>query len=138
MRVSLDFNSEEPLYTQLRNQIVTAIGTGELELGERLPTVRQLAQDLGINPMTVNKAYAQLKAEGFLEMDRRRGAAVSDGFLSAGGGYEPYRGKLERELKLTICEAFLRGMNAAEFHELCTSIIAGLRLPKPLPEMEGN
>ena len=65
MIIELDMNSSTPIYVQLRNQIVMGIGRGELKLGESLPTVRQLAQDIGVNTMTVNKAYQILKTEGY-------------------------------------------------------------------------
>ncbi len=63
MILKLNMSSETPIYVQLRNQIVLGIGRGELQLGEGLPTVRQLAQDVGVNTMTVNKAYTALKNE---------------------------------------------------------------------------
>lgn len=78
MIISLDTRSSVPIYVQLRNQIVTGIGRGELKAGESLPTVRQLAADAGVNTMTVNKTYQILKAEGFIEIDRRKGASVCD------------------------------------------------------------
>jgi len=62
---------------QLRNQIILSIATRRLTEGESLPSVRQLAEDIGINMHTVNKAYALLKQEGFLKLDRRRGAIVA-------------------------------------------------------------
>ena len=70
MIISLDMSSETPIYVQLRNQIVTGIGRGELRAGESLPSVRQMARDAGVNTMTVNKTYQILKAEGFIEIDR--------------------------------------------------------------------
>ena len=70
MILKLNMSSETPIYVQLRNQIVLGIGRGELQLGEGLPTVRQLAQDVGVNTMTVNKAYTALKNEGYIEIDR--------------------------------------------------------------------
>ena len=71
MVIELDFASDTPIYVQLRNQIVKGIGKGELKAGEKLPTVRQLASDAGVNTMTVNKTYQILKAEGFIKTDRR-------------------------------------------------------------------
>ncbi len=59
-------SSSTPIYVQLRNQIVKGIGKGELKTGEKLPTIRQLASDAGVNTMTVNKAYQILKNEGFI------------------------------------------------------------------------
>lgn len=76
MILKLDMNSTVPIYVQLRNQIVMGIGHGELKEGERLPTVRQLASDAGVNTMTVNKTYQILKAEG-VYTDRQ--AAGGDG-----------------------------------------------------------
>ena len=74
MIIRLDMTSEVPIYVQLRNAVVVGIGKGELKPGEGLPTVRQMAEDLGVNTMTVNKAYGILKNEGFIEIDRRHGA----------------------------------------------------------------
>ena len=75
--LKLDMTSSIPIYVQLRNQIVMGIGRGELEIGQGLPTVRQMADDIGVNMMTVNKAYNILKAEGYIEIDRRHGAKVN-------------------------------------------------------------
>lgn len=69
MIIELDMSSSTPIYVQLRNQIVKGIGKGELKTGEKLPTVRQLASDAGVNTMTVNKAYQILKNEGFIQTD---------------------------------------------------------------------
>ena len=76
MIIKINTLSQIPLYLQLRNQIVKGIGKGELTEGESLPTVRQMAADLGINTMTVSKAYQLLKNEGFLYTDRRLGSIV--------------------------------------------------------------
>lgn len=77
MLISIDFNSDEAIYIQLRNQIIVAIATENLQEGQSLPSVRQLADEVGINMHTVNKAYAVLKQEGFLKSDRRKGAMIS-------------------------------------------------------------
>ena len=76
MVLKIDMSGEIPIYIQLRNEIVKGIGRGELSPGENLPTVRQLASELGVNTMTVSKAYQLLKSEGFIETDRRKGAVV--------------------------------------------------------------
>lgn len=115
MIFALDMNSSVPIYVQLRNQIVTGIGKGELKVGENLPTVRQLATDAGVNTMTVNKTYQLLKMEGFIEIDRRKGAAVSPVVNEA----EHFREKLEAELELLSAEASLKGMNKTEFLKVC-------------------
>ncbi|MDE5747251.1 MAG: GntR family transcriptional regulator [Acetatifactor sp.] len=123
MIISLDTGSSIPIYVQLRNQIVTGIGRGELKEGERLPTVRQLAEDAGVNTMTVNKTYQLLKMEGFITIDRRRGATVSP----VRQWDEKYREKLEAELELLSAEARMKGMEQAEFLTLCEQIFSGMR-----------
>ena len=77
MILKIDFNSEEALYIQLCNQIIVGIATESLREGDSLPSVRQLADEVGINMHTVNKAYSVLKQEGFLRLDRRRGAVIA-------------------------------------------------------------
>ena len=77
MLIEIDFNSEEAIYVQLRNQIIVAIATSQLKNGESLPSVRNMADDIGVNMHTVNKAYSSLRQDGFLKVDRRRGAVVS-------------------------------------------------------------
>lgn len=123
MLIRLDIGSSIPIYVQLRNQIVTGIGRGELKEGERLPTVRQLAEDAGVNTMTVNKTYQLLKLEGFITIDRRRGATVSP----VQQWDERYREKLAAELELLSAEARLKGMGQAEFLALCRQIFDGLQ-----------
>lgn len=122
MIISLDMNSDIPIYVQLRNQIVTGIGRGDLKAGESLPSVRQMAQDAGINSMTVNKTYQILKAEGFIEIDRRRGAAVCPVQKPA----DEYKEKLAGELKLLLAEASLKGIRKDEFLHLCEEIFADM------------
>ncbi|MCC2253742.1 GntR family transcriptional regulator [Ruminococcus sp. CLA-AA-H200] len=115
MIISLDMSSTVPIYVQLRNQIVTGIGRGELKAGETLPSVRQMAQDAGVNSMTVNKTYQILKTEGFIEIDRRKGATV----CPVQHAEERFREKLEAELELLSAEASLKGMDKKEFLRIC-------------------
>ena len=77
MLIEIDFNSPEAIYIQLRNQIVMEIAQDRLHDGDSLPSVRNLAKDLGVNMHTVNKAYAILREEGYLKLDRRKGAIFS-------------------------------------------------------------
>lgn len=115
MILHLDFTSETPIYVQLRNEIVKGIGSGELQYGESLPTVRSLANDLHINAMTVNKAYTILKNEGFISIDRRHGAKVNPIY----DGSVEFKEKLEYELGLLASEAAVKGMSKEEFMALC-------------------
>lgn len=77
MIIKINFNSTEAIYMQLRNQIIMAIATAKLQEGDSLPSVRQLAEEVGINMHTVNKAYALLREEGIIHLDRRRGAVIA-------------------------------------------------------------
>ncbi|MFB9329233.1 GntR family transcriptional regulator [Paenibacillus aurantiacus] len=122
MVITLQLDGEVPLYEQLRNQIVIGIATGVLEPREKLPTVRQLAEDLGVNTMTVNKAYALLKQEGYIVIDRRHGAKVSAPPES--DPRQELSPKLAQELELIIAQAAIQGIDPARFQSLCAPIFA--------------
>lgn len=124
MIIELDMNSSTPIYVQLRNQIVMGIWRGELKLGESLPTVRQLAQDIGVNTMTVNKAYQILKTEGYIKIDRRHGAIVSDNIDMD----IVFREKLENELELLLAEAAINGMDKNDFLSMCNEIYSKMKV----------
>ncbi len=110
MLISLDMTGEEPLYLQLRNAIVLLIGSEGLSEGEGLPSVRQLAEDLGINAMTVNKSYTLLKDQGFIEIDRRQGAKVMVSPEMPPHFPERWQG----QLALLIAEGLARGLSKDE------------------------
>ncbi|MBQ9120241.1 MAG: GntR family transcriptional regulator [Lachnospiraceae bacterium] len=115
MVIAIRDGSEIPIYQQIRDQIVMGISDGRLQPGEALPTVRALAAEIGINSMTVNKAYQLLKLQGYIVTDRRNGARVASSFEAAEG-----LSKENRELlKRLISEAKLAGMTQEEFLEEC-------------------
>lgn len=116
MLMRLDFSSEIPIYQQIRNQVVVAIASGELAPGERLPTIRALAEETGINMMTVSKAYQLLKAEGYITTGHRGGAAVR----LPEGGTPP---ETVEGLRLRLCELRLAGMEKEEILELCGKLM---------------
>ena len=91
-------------------------------MARTLATVRQMALDAGVNTMTVNKAYQVLKAEGFIEIDRRHGATVRPAEDVSGA----FREKLEEELELLSAEARLKGVEQSEFLALCEKIFSGM------------
>ena len=123
MIINLNMNSDVPIYVQLRNEIVMGIGRGELKRGESLPTVRQMAADIGVNTMTVNKAYKILKDEGYIEIDRRHGAKVNP---SINLSFE-FKEKLESELELLVAESVLKGISKEEFLNMFNSVFAGMK-----------
>ena len=112
MRIHIDFNSDEAIYIQLRNQIVLGIAREQLHDGESLPSVRQLAEELGVNMHTVNKAYAMLRQEGYLLMDRRRGAVVHIEVQN-----QPMD-SLNMAMKLMVAEAICRDIAVEELQQI--------------------
>lgn len=113
MLIEIDFNSEEALYLQLRNQIIMGIATMELREGDSLPSVRQLAETVGINMHTVNKAYTVLKQEGFVKVDRRRGAVIAIDLDKIKA-----REELKRDLLVALAKSSCKGISRQEVHEL--------------------
>ena len=113
MILQFDFSSDVPIYLQLRNQIVIGIAEGRLKSGEKLPTVRALAEESGINVMTVSKAYNLLKQEGYIITDRRKGAVVA-----AQTGKPNIKEETLHALRLNISELRLAGMKKEEIIQL--------------------
>ena len=113
MELIIDFNSDEAIYVQLCNQIIMGIATSALQEGDSLPSVRALADDIGINMHTVNKAYGILKQEGFVKLDRRRGAIVC---------IDPDKArilnKMKKEMAITVARCICNGVSRQETHEL--------------------
>ena len=128
MIIKINTKSETPIYLQLRNEIVKGIGKGEFEIGESLPTVRQMAMELGVNTMTVSKAYQLLKTEGFIETDRRKGTVVCNLWDSRRSSDGEFQEKLEDELELLSAEATIRGMDQNDFIELCRKAFQGMEV----------
>ncbi len=116
MFLEIAFESEIPIYQQIKNQIIRGIALGELKLGEALPSVRQLASDIGINFHTVNKVYNQLKQEGWVVIHRKSGVMINPD-LDVQNTPE-YFESLEELLKITTSEAYLRGITKEKFIEL--------------------
>lgn len=118
MILKLDFAASVPIYQQIRDQIVQAVAEGSFSDGDKLPTVRALAQEAGINVMTVNKAYQLLKQEGYIITDRRNGAMVQ----CNGRKKETVEKQLAAQLELIISEAKIGGISEQELLEICSKI----------------
>ncbi len=117
MIIEIDFNSDEAIYLQLRNQIVLGIATSQFREGDSLPSVRNMAETIGINMHTVNKAYSVLKQEGYVKVDRRRGAIVALDMnrLEAAS-------QLKQELQVMIARGSCKGITKEDFHQLIDDI----------------
>ena len=117
MFIEIDFNSDEAIYIQLRNQIIIGIATSRFREGDMLPSVRQLADHIGINMHTVNKAYTVLRQEGYVKVDRRKGVmiAVDVDKLKA---MEDVR----NDLLVTLAKASCKNISREEVHALIDEI----------------
>ncbi len=117
MIIEIDFNSDEALYLQLRNQIIMGIATSQFHEGDSLPSVRQLADTIGINMHTVNKAYTVLKQEGYVKVDRRKGAVIAidvDRICTLE--------ELKRELQVILAKSSCKNISRDEIHTLIDEI----------------
>lgn len=117
MIIKIDFESEEAIYIQLRNQIIMGIATDRIHEGDSLPSVRQLAENIGINMHTVNKAYTVLKQEGYIKLDRRRGAVIAldiDKIRSIE--------RLREDLSVLLARSVCKNISREEVHDLVDEI----------------
>lgn len=117
MLIRVDFNSDEAIYMQLCRQIIIGIANAQIKEGDNLPSVRELAEDVGINMHTVNKAYSILRQEGYLKVDRRHGAIIAV-------EVDRYKAKMElaEEMKLSLAKAISRGITREEAKEMIDEI----------------
>ncbi len=120
MWMTIDLNSEIPIYSQIRNQIIEGIVTGSVRTNDSLPSVRQFAADLGINLHTVNKAYNLLKQEGFVQVHRQKGAVVNppDSYRAN----DEYYTNVNEALRPIIAESLCRGVAREDFLNICERI----------------
>ena len=117
MYIEIDFNSDEALYLQLRNQIIIGIATSQFQEGDALPSVRQLADAIGINMHTVNKAYSVLKQEGFVKVDRRKGAVIAIDIDKIQAIED-----LKRDMQVLLAKSRCKQISREEVHALIDEI----------------
>lgn len=126
MLLTVNLESGQPIYIQIRNSIVEGIANGALKEGDTLPPVRALASELGVNLHTVNKAYHMLRIEGFVKMNRSRGTVIS---ADTGRDSKDFMDAAKETLKNIVSEAITRSIG----REQLTGIINCL-----YNEMEGK
>ena len=118
MIFTIDFNSNEAIYMQLYNQIILCIANDQIKEGDSLPSVRQMADTIGINMHTVNKAYTQLRQDGYIKLDRRHGAIISldvDKLEAVN--------TLSDELRVSIARAMCKNVSPEEIHAIVDDVI---------------
>ena len=121
MFIEIDFNSDEAIYLQLRNQIILGIATDQFHEGESLPSVRSLADRIGINMHTVNKAYSLLRQEGYVKVDRRHGAVIAVDANQAMTLEE-----IRRDLQMLLAKGSCKSITREEIHALVDEIYDGM------------
>ena len=117
MYIEIDFNSDEAIYMQLRNQIIMGIATSEIREGDTLPSVRQLAQTVGINMHTVHKACSVLRQEGFVQLDRRKGAVIAIDIDKLKAVAE-----MKEQLRIVLAQGCCKNISKEEVHGLVDEI----------------
>lgn len=118
MLIEVDFNSDEAIYIQLCNQIIMGIATSMIQEGDSLPSVRRLADTIGVNMHTVNKAYSILKREGYISLDKRRGAVIA---LAADKADQLEQ--MRHELKIVLARGCCKNITRREVHDLVDEIL---------------
>lgn len=117
MIIEVDFDSDEAIYIQLCNQIIMGIATSVIREGDSLPSVRQLADTIGVNMHTVNKAYSVLKREGYISLDKRRGAVIALDIDKMEQLEE-----MRRALKIVLARGCCKNISRQEVHDLVDEI----------------
>lgn len=117
MLIEIDFNSDQAIYMQLRDQIIMGIASSRFQEGDMLPSVRQLADAIGVNMHTVNKAYTVLKQEGYVKVDRRKGVMVAVDIDRMQALEE-----IREDLLVTLAKASCKNISGEEVHALIDEI----------------
>ena len=118
MLLQIKPESDTPIYIQVRDQIVEGVAAGELAPGDPLPSVRELARDIGVNYHTVNKAYALLQDEGYVRVFGRRGVVVSQ----PPAADDAYLLEIKAKLLKLMAEAKSKGMKPGEIVQLAEEL----------------
>ncbi len=122
IRLQLDLRSGVPVYRQIIDQVLASLASGRLVNGDQLPTVRQLAVDLSINPNTVIRAYRELEIRGFLDTHQGSGTFVSARKVEPDG--EERRRKLDGIVSESIARAGAEGFTAQQVLERLRDLLA--------------
>ncbi|MFI7455245.1 GntR family transcriptional regulator [Nonomuraea sp. NPDC049714] len=124
MQLTLDLDSEVPIYQQIRDRIVEAIASRQAREGDPLPSTRQLAADFGINFHTVNKAYDLLRQQGVIRINRKSGAVVRRD-AATGPPEETFVDDWEERMRVLLAEATVQGMDRQDALRRCEALLIG-------------
>lgn len=121
MFISIDENDTKPIYQQIADEIRLLIVRGDLQENASLPSVRQLANDLGVNLNTVATAYRELQNDGLLTIKHGAGAIITSNTSSEKSDEE-----LRKPLRSALAHLFLSGLNWAEVMNLVIDEMRGI------------
>lgn len=113
MLLEIDAQSQTPIYQQICHQLIIGIAKNKLKPGEMLPSVRQMADEIGVNMMTVSKAYTLLKSDGYILTDRRNGTKVAEK-----KSLDPlFQQRFLNDLELLLAEASIHQLSENKIQE---------------------
>jgi len=121
-RFQLDLRSGVPVYRQIMDQVLAGIASGRLSSGDQLPTVRQMAVDLQINPNTVIRAYRELEIRGFLDTHQGSGTFIGAQRVEQDG--EERQRKLDGIVSDLVARAGAEGFTAQQVLERLKELLA--------------
>jgi GntR family transcriptional regulator len=127
MQIRIDNSSGRPVYQQIINHIKRDIALGRLDLDEKLPTVRQLAAQLAINPNTIAKAYRQLEQEGIIVTKPGAGAFVAN--LDSNLSKAVRKKIISEEIERIIVDAFHMQIDKQNLAEWFKNAVEKFNLP---------
>ncbi len=133
--LTIQLNSQTPIGEQIEQGIRLAIASGELSPGDSLPTVRQLASDLGVNLNTVARAYRSLEQSGLLTSVQGKGTQVRASTEAKRFPAPVFRKELRARCRLLFADSLLAGLNKETIREL---VLTELEQFWPNDTMEGS
>lgn len=136
MQLRIDLHSPEPLFEQIAFAVKDAVARGDLQGGDRLPSVRELAQDLSINPNTVVRAYDLLTRDGVVV--RRQGAGCFVTGKTSSLNVQTRRRQLGDLVQRTVTETFHLGFSPDEVRAAFEESLAALRPQQPVSPEESR
>ena len=126
MFIQIEPQSDVPIYEQVTRQIIEGIAKGEMKPGDMLPSVRNLAADLGVNMHTVNKSYHELEAKGILTIRPKSGAIIRSAEERV---LTPEQLKqIEKNLKPVVAEGMVLGATADQIEHMMKKVFADLQV----------
>ena len=124
MFIQLEQESEIALYEQLTRQIIMGIANGDLKPGEKLPSVRNLAADLGVNMHTVNRSYAELEKKGILAIKPKSGAVIREAQQELS---KEQLINIEQNLKPVLIEGKVLGASDKQIQDILQKLLGELK-----------